>query len=118
MGFTVPTFNLSVNVWRSGGTPPAPPDLVLFGNLAWGKRVQTGMADFDTLLSERIQLLLPAGSDVRSVVCAATADNVEVPAGSGRVYFVMFVDDIGKGFSNEHRVAVLQQRPTWPAPIP
>jgi len=76
-----------------------------------------------------MQLLLPALTDVRSGVVAAVPDFVEVPAGSGRWYQVYAVDDIGKGFANEHRIAVILAvsalvNPTayagivWPVPIP
>jgi hypothetical protein len=63
-------------------------------------------------------LLLPPGTDIRSGVLG-TADDVEVPAGSGRFYEVEFVDDVGKGFANEYRVALLIQTTAWGAwPLP
>jgi hypothetical protein len=48
-------------------------------------------------------------------------DLVEVPAGTGRFYRVQWVDDLGKGFDNEHRFALLLQTNTfspWPIPMP
>lgn len=59
-------------------------------------------------------LLLPALTDVRCAVCGAPPDVIEVPAGSGRCYFVSFVDDISKGFASEHRLALL----VFPWPMP
>jgi hypothetical protein len=68
-------------------------------------------------------LLLPKGTDVRDELNATGRDGVECPAGSGRFYEVIFVDDIGKGFPNEHRGATMEKTfgpgPTeWPTPIP
>lgn len=56
-------------------------------------------------------LLVPAGSDIRD--CAWSSDGwpdlVEVPVLSGRWYSCFIVDDIGKGFANEHRFAILSK---------
>jgi hypothetical protein len=57
---------------------------------------------------------------------------VEVPSGSGRYYVVVAVDDVGRGFLNEHRYALVLPyygyypviivngwaAPAWPTPIP
>ena len=45
-------------------------------------------------------------------------DLVECPQGSGRFYEVLFVDDFGKGFANEHRIAMMTKIPPWPVPTP
>lgn len=120
MSFTVPTFNLNVNIWRNGNPRTNPPDVTAMGNLAWGRRVSyaAGLASAGPFIL--LTLLLPVGTDVRSSVTGAGSDLVEVPAGSGRFYDVNDVDDIGKGFTNEHRAAVLTQNSVvpWPAPIP
>jgi hypothetical protein len=64
-----------------------------------------------------MNLLLPALVDIRGPQDTIGADQVEVPAGSGRWYSVVGVDDIGKGFANEHRSAALVAIfGTWPAP--
>jgi hypothetical protein len=75
-------------------------------------------------------LLFPAFTDVRDLNCVQVEnDIVEVPSGSGRWYGVLLVDDVGKGFSNEHRYAAVakiseRQNATdfpglfWPTPIP
>jgi hypothetical protein len=67
-----------------------------------------------------MSLLLPPLSDVRGPQdSSGFTDVVEVPAGSGRYYGVAAVDDIGKGYSNEHRTASLYALPgTWLAPYP
>ena len=70
-------------------------------------------------------LLLPAGTDIRdSTNYSFTVDKtdmVEVPAASGRIYVVEWVDDVGKGFPNEFRVAAIAKASgwgLWPSPIP
>jgi hypothetical protein len=120
MAYSVPTFPLSVNVWRFGNPTSNPPDLVTVGNLALGRRVTTqwwnwGSQTFPSLFNV---LLVPASTDVRGWNDAVGRDTVECPAGSRRYYTVEWVDDSGKGFANEHRVAVLSQQSPWPAPIP
>ena len=66
-------------------------------------------------------LLLPALTDVRYTGVGGTSDSfydiVEVPAGSARWYWVLSVDDAGKGFANEHRVAELQAIEPLPVPL-
>jgi len=65
---------------------------------------------------------LPKDTDVRGIETGPeTPDVVEVPTGSGRSYIVLRVDDYGKGFTNEHRFAVITPYPAlylWPTPIP
>ncbi len=120
MAFTLPTFNLLCNVFDNGtNTSPRISDLEC--NLAWGRRVNvasTGGTDTLGIPLVTMTLLVPALSDIRGPQNAELEDNVECPAGSGRFYSVAFVDDIGKGFDNEHRCAVLEQSAPWPTPIP
>lgn len=124
MAFSVPTFNLLVNIWRRGSGPPAAPDVVASGNLAYSRRVQAGDVGGLANAAFLIQLLVPVGTDVRANYCYAgggLGDWVEVPAGTGRLYAVYAVDDSGKGFSNEHRVATISPTTNfglWPSPIP
>lgn len=120
--FTLPTFNLTVNIWRHAAVPPPGlPAVVSQGNLAWGRRTavpSTGGTGSLGVPLMTMTLLLPPLTDVRGDPTAAAADVVECPAGSGRYYLVYFVDDLGKGFLNEHRGAILGQVLPWPAPIP
>lgn len=131
MSFTLPTFNLTCNIFTGGGGTHVF-RLAVACNLAIGRRTiqlltpqsAGGAGAFPTT-----QLLLPAGTDVRDESCGGTSDLVEVPAGSGRFYGVLGVDDAGKGFTNEHRVALLGKAwnfpgngwglvAPWPTPIP
>jgi hypothetical protein len=74
-------------------------------------------------------LLLAAFVDVRDSSCGGQMDVIEVPAGTGRWYLATLVDDIGKGFPNEHRAVSLYKiwnfagngaglTAPWPTPIP
>lgn len=133
MAFTVPEFPLSCNVWRNSHTwQTVPPDVVSDCNLAYGRRVSSSSTDALAANEAGVlmMLLLPPLTDIRDLKCSAVEDLVEVPAGSGRIYRVCDVDDIGKGFPNEHRCALIIGVSTlrepgfvtvvysWPAPIP
>lgn len=118
MGFSVPQFPLDVNIWRNATPHSSPPDVRAKGNLAWGRRVNEGRAAGGEEGVFVMTLLLPHNTDIRSHVTASGNDTLEVPAGTGRFYDVVDVDDIGKGFPNEHRAAVISQGGNWPAPIP
>ncbi len=148
MAYTLPTFNLNVNIWRYGNDVQAnPPDVTSGGNLVANYRGDQSpiVVALDTVANMQVRvkevawlmtLLLPKGTDVQPYMGGPVhnfGDCVEVPAGSGRFYVVLFVDDIGRGFQNEHRFAVISplyglltaqavftgwNTPAWPAPIP
>lgn len=120
MSYQLPTFNLSVNIYRSGNAPPFPADVATVGNLALGRRVGTLLANTNNAADAfgGMWLLLPAGTDVRDSRNGTAADTVEVGAGTGRLYTVLWVDDSGGGFSNEHRFAELFPLGPWPTPYP
>lgn len=131
MAFSLPTFNITVNIHTVAGganvfrlSSPA--------NLALGRRIaQPAAAGEQTggLAGLTPTLLFPAGTDVRDSSCGGEMDIIEAPAGSGRWYLATLVDDIGKGFPNEHRFATLYKTwgfpgngsgltLPWPTPIP
>jgi hypothetical protein len=130
MGFPVPTFNLQVNLWRSGALFANPPSLSFNANLSLGERV---LGDPHGPLSPF--LLCPKLTDIRGIQTQPppyVVDLVECPAGSHRCYVVVGVEDVAKGFGNEYRLAVLVQftaetiftygnpwvAPSWPYPTP
>lgn len=113
---------LTINCWHGAVTIPPliPPSLTFTGNLAWNKRVavpSTGGTGSLGIPLFTMTLLVLAGTDIRGRDSSSGPDIVEVPAASGRYYEVVYVDDLGKGFANEHRGALLlaRQRPT---PLP
>lgn len=130
MAYTIPDFNLTCDVWRG---PYLGRSIAIAGlacNLAYGRRRSMPQDDIDQNgWVMAMSLLVPSSSDIRDLSCAAVQDVVEVPSGSGRWYQVANVDDIGKGFPNEHRCAALYKISEamwgasyaglmWPAPIP
>jgi hypothetical protein len=132
MAFNVPEFPLLCNIWAGPNPPVGAPRLSAACNLGMGRRsmpMAEGMDQFN-LTHMLAQLLLPAGTDIRDLSCspATSGDIVEVPAGTGRYYVVVSVDDLGKGFPNEHRFALLAKACSatfasfagvdWPTPIP
>jgi hypothetical protein len=130
MAFTLPDFNLAVDIY-TGPFLTRVLRVSVLGNLAWGRRVAP-FAEFyfgaNPIAQQQMTLLLPPATDVRDIHCAGQCDLVEVPSGSGRWYVVGQVDDIGKGFPNEHRAAVVTKVSQlvdgaafaglfWPTPI-
>lgn len=131
MAFTLPDFNLMCNIHTVAGGANVF-RLSVECNLALGRRtgIPYGAGEQDGgFTSLTPSLLLPALTDIRDSSCGGEMDIVEVPAGTGRWYLVTGVDDIGKGFANEHRVATLLKTwgfagngsgltLPWPTPIP
>lgn len=132
MSFTVPQMPLAVDIY-TGPWLTRVLRVSTVGNLAPGRRIVDGPFGWDggnAVVPATVSLLLPAGTDVRDWSCAGhQTDFVEVPAGSGRWYGVLNVDDFGKGFPNEHRFAMIAKvfsflngtlyaGMDWPTPIP
>lgn len=135
--FILPTFNLTCNIWRYTLNPRTDPPTIAgqVCNLQFGHKNSWGPVESfvpntsHTAFNNNIanyamarNLLLPVHTDIRpawygGVVNVGQGDFVEVPAGSGRFYGTMDVDDVAKGFTNEYRVALLVPFPTWPVPI-
>lgn len=134
MAFGPPNFNLTVNLWRVATPIGNPPDLVFTGNLSCRKNGSVQFSGSVNALWEilQVELLCPKRTDIRGRNTAANFDRVEVPAGTGRFYFVAQVEDVGRGFLNEYRLArifpltseaiVLTGQPwgalVWPEPTP
>jgi len=113
MAFTVPEFPIVCNIYTGPWLGKVLRLSDVPCNLAWGKRVNALPqinANADLLDgTPQMTLLLPALTDVRSTIISGTGDVVEIPSGSARWYGVLAVDDIGKGFPNEHRGAYVLQ---------
>lgn len=131
MAYSLPTFNLICDIYTTvvAGYPPVFATKVLRlaavpCALVYGRRVNMGVSftsgGVSAIPQQSMTLLLPALTDIRgfqdSLLCV---DIVEVPSGSGRWYRVPWVDDIGKGYANEHRFALILPVPAlWVAPYP
>jgi hypothetical protein len=114
MAYRLPTFNLLCNISQpdalgTPGIPTAPYRLYhQICQLTYGHRVNvisTGGTATAGVLVLSMNLILPKLTDVRGPQDIGGFDMVECPAESGRWYYVAAVDDIGKGFANEHRTA-------------
>jgi hypothetical protein len=116
MAFKIPTFNLLCNLYTSRVLPPAVPRLRVRCQL----RTPRHTAPAGSVSAYPVFLILPALTDVRDLSSGTSADAAEVPAGSGRFYEVLNVDDVAKGFANEYRLCLLIKivLPKWPTPIP
>lgn len=115
MAFQVPTFNIRCNIWNvqidwSIGAPAgAPTQANVPCNLQFGRKEAVGG-------NLTMWLLLPAGTNINGegsyaltpTLFVADGDGVEVPAGSGRFYAVVMVDDVSLGFPTEYRAALIQ----------
>jgi len=121
MAYSLPTFNLACNVWHNGGAIPptgGPDEALLPCQLRYpGKGVGEIIPNPGSWQSGW-KLLVPKGSDIRDPYNASGRDTVECPAGSNRYYITVTVDDVGRGFANEYRMAFLMKAGTWPTPIP
>ncbi len=132
MAFTLPSFNLTCDVY-TGPWPSKVFRLSVLGNLAYGRRVQQVRVTEDNPANTyggQATLLVPALSDVRDASCSGQQDYLEIPTGSGRWYTAQLVEDVGKGFTNEHRAVTVGKvfqdvngtgtfpGLFWPTPIP
>lgn len=117
MAYRLPNFNLTVNVWRHGVPITNPPTLTTPGNL---RGVAKG-AIYDLASTSTVfywELLVPRLTDIRGIFHTTGSDVIECPAGSGRHYTVIWVDDVAKGFANEYRLAMIVVKVPWPTPTP
>lgn len=136
MAFTLPDFNLTCDIYTAGSPNQFNDKVFRLSspcNLAFGRRVMVFPGEWaqdNGTGTPSAQLLLPALTDIRDWPGSPSPgpDIVECPAGTGRWYIVLGVDDLGKGFVNEHRYALIAKigaffgaawaGATWPTPIP
>jgi hypothetical protein len=123
MAFVLPTFNITCNIYTWPLNIPGGPRISPVCQLRAPAANNGGFGSGLLAVTQIIQLLLPPLTDIRDSFAAPinASDYVEVPAGSGCYYQVMWVNDIGKGFPNEHRYATLAKTTAgggWPVPMP
>lgn len=128
MVYRLPTFNLKCSISQPDnfGIPsiPSAPYRITgqICQLTYGRRGAIP-AFFEAAavgaFAQTMSLLLPPKADIRGPQDVDSFDCVEVPEGSGRWYSVCAVDDIGRGFTNEHRFAqIFAIVGTWVPPYP
>lgn len=107
MAHQFPTFAADANIWREASwVAVLPPDVVTVASLIMRKpTVFTIPAALDLESGVVVELWFPPLTDVRGFKGIPVHDFIEFPAGSGRVYRAIYVDDYAKGFPNEFRVA-------------
>lgn len=123
MAFVLPTFPSSVDIydWVAFGVPTSlrltSPCQLRGPNPSYAINY-TSVSSF----APASLILLPALTDIRDRYNTPInrPDFVQVPAGSGRWYHVVYVDDIAKEFPNEHRYAAIAKLDPlpWPTPSP
>jgi len=119
MPFVVPQFNILCNVWHNGGVVPpvGAPDIAdLPCQLAWDRAADNPVA-IAAPIRVPMKLRVPLSTDIRGPLASTGQDIVEVPAGSGRFYALMYVDDVAKAFANEYRQALMFMA-QCPTPLP
>ena len=123
MAFVLPTFNMTCDIYTFPYNFAAAPRIAaqicqLRAPNATSPQMASGLLAF----TNAMMLLLPPATDIRDIYCAPinSADAVVIPTGTTCRYQVMWVNDIGKGFPNEHRFAIIAKINTgpWPVPIP
>ena len=107
MSFSVPTFNLATNIWHAPIIPPAAPSLMVTANLQYARHDKVEI--FNGQDGSIMYLLVPKLTDIRGLWEGIESDVIECPAGSSRFYYILQVDDVGKGFPNEYRIAIMEQ---------
>jgi hypothetical protein len=110
MAFVLPTFNLQANVFTWSNPPDyTNPRLTTDCQLRAPSMTVASSSLAPPGNSPGMILLVPALTDIRDHFSTpgTHGDFIEVPAGSGRMYHAAVMDDVGKGFPNEHRFVVL-----------
>lgn len=117
MAFRVPTMLLDCNIWHPPNGPPGLPDLTVKCQLRYPGTQSTGQ-DPSAGWVFLWEALFPPRTAVNDSYTTPGSDLVEIPAGTGRLYTVMMVDDVARGFPNEYRIAYIMKQAPWPTPIP
>ena len=122
MAYVLPTFNLKCGIHRWPIRFDLPADLIVDCQIRGPGSTYSATAAGTIGYYGITWLILPPLTDIRDTYCEPinSNDGVEVPLGSGRYYMVTWVEDIAKGFSNEHKYALLvkNKQNVWPTPIP
>lgn len=116
MAYKIPEFNLLCDIYEIGPTSNTfrlqSVCALIMGPLR--RFPTTGAAGAPGAGGYTPILALPALTDIRDGSCQLVSNLVDVPAGSGRWYISLMVDDVAKGWPNEYRIATLAK--TWKFP--
>jgi len=123
VAFVLPTFNMTCDIYTfpynfAGAPRIANQPCQLRAPAAQAAQFGSGLLAWVNCM----MLLLPPATDIRDSYCTPinSSDAVVIPIGTNCRYLVMWVNDIGKGFPNEHRFAMIAKTNSgpWPVPIP
>ena len=118
-GYSTPTFPMTAAIVSAGVLDSTQARLTALCNLALGKGVTTqGWSFLEGADAIFTRALFPRGTDVRDRFSTGGPDAIECPSGSGRWYLVHTVLDVGSGFPNEYRLAIIYKTGSWPTPLP
>lgn len=126
MSFHVPSFPLLCHIYGGQGLGPPLPKAVTQANVRCQLQMPRGERFLQTTSQGTVvimRVLLPKGTDVRAqTIDNPNPDALEIPAGTGRFYKVLAVEDVARGFPNEARAAIIAPNPQlhgwWPFPLP
>lgn len=113
MAYRKPVFNLFAAVY----TTPAVGEEVFRGYTPCqlrgpgNSKIEEAGSDLESWIL--MEILFPKGTDVRDAQTAGAGkigDTIEITPGTGRWYYVHFVDDKGAGFSNEYRLVIARKK--------
>ena len=105
MGFpyTLPTFNLTANIWRDTSSVLDPPDVVSPAQLYVNSRMVIPLTPGDDAVYVPCVLLrVPKGTDLQE------DDQVQVDAADFWFYRCRWVERVHRGFPNEYFVGILE----------
>lgn len=124
MAHSTPEFNLLCNYWDDDANYTVVPAVIELLPCQLRAPIHTpaaqgfGVANGVYMWS----ILVPAGTNIRDYSQNWEGGIIEVPAGSGRAYSVIHVDDVAKGFPNEYRIVFVRkffaENLYWPSPMP
>lgn len=122
MAFVLPTFNLQADVYTWANPPDwTAPRITVDCQLRAPSMTNIGSSIGQPNIVPCMTLLVPPLTDIRDhwSTPGTHGDYIEVPPASGRRYYALAMDDVGKGFPNEHRwVILVKLQFIQPVPFP
>jgi len=119
-GYRVPTFNLWCKVYRFDNTIPVPAYLPVGYSKCQLRGIDSHL-DAGPITTLQVEVLFPAGSDIRSNKENETGkgDVIQIGGYGEMRWIVNTLSDKGAGFLNEYRIAVTSPfPPVAPAGLP
>lgn len=115
--YTLPSFNLTANVWRSDGNagyanPDANIVCTIRAGMEMSERYNYSVQPDDPQFFVT-WLLAPLGSDLiagHRLAAGQSYDLLEVPIGSKRFYRLLWIEHVALGYPNEHLLCAIKQR--------